>query len=742
MKLGGIIFLWLCSLCVNAQGLLEEYKKADQFWQTYNQGYFYGNISPQWVRNTHCFWYSVKTPGGTYFFLTDAEKRLKKAAFDQEKLARALAKEEGREIHPLKLPFQKITVKDEGKIIKFETGGVAYSYNCESNQIVSKRREKPKPEQRYWGQVDRENSPAAVASGDGKREAYIRGGNLFVKEKATGKIRQMSYDGSAAEYYSSHIAWSPDSKKLVTCKYRAAPVGKLRLVVSSPAGQLLPKMEEVDYVRPGDTLPVKKPVLFLVDEGRQVNIRFPEPEAQYNVGNIKWSRSGKYFTFDYNKRGHQEFIVYKVNGNEADAQVLVHEQMPTFIHYHRLFRYNLEEQGEMLWISERDGWRHLYLYDVGTGVVKRQLTQGEWIVKQVLHVDAGRRMVYFIGCGRQAEEDPYLEKIYSLEIDGGDLRCLTPENGNHQVVFSGDYAYFTDSWSRVDCPPVSVLRRTSDGSILMQLEKADISKMLTDGWQMPEVFAAKGRDSVTDIWGVIVRPADFDPAKKYPVIEYIYAGPHDSFVPKSFSVSPVGWGLTELGFIVVQIDGMGTANRSKKFHDVCWKNLKDAGFPDRIAWMKAAAAKYPEMDIERVGIYGGSAGGQNAMGALLFHPEFYKVGVAACGCHDNRMDKIWWNEQWMGYPVGKEYEESSNSVNAPLLKGKLMLILGELDNNVDPSSTLQVVNGLVKAGREFEFVMLPNERHTLGGAYGERKRRDFFVRHLLGLEPPVWNLIK
>ena len=238
---------------------------------------------------------------------------------------------------------------------------------------------------------------------------------------------------------------------------------------------------------------------------------------------------------------------------------------------------------------------------------------------------------------------------------------------------------------------------------------------------------------------MIIRPNNFDPNKKYPVIEYIYAGPHDSHVPKSFALAHRPSHLTELGFIVVMIDGMGTANRSKAFHDVCWKNLKDAGFPDRIAWMKSAADKYPEMDITRVGIYGGSAGGQNSMGAVLFHPEFYKVAVAACGCHDNRMDKIWWNEQWMGYPIGKEYEECSNVVNAHLLKGKLMLILGELDNNVDPSSTLQVVNALQQSNKEFYFVILPGARHTLGETYGERKRRDFFVKNLIGLPTPNWN---
>ena len=307
------------------------------------------------------------------------------------------------------------------------------------------------------------------------------------------------------------------------------------------------------------------------------------------------------------------------------------------------------------------------------------------------------------------------------------------------MVFSPGLDYFTDNYSRVDLPPVTVLRRAADGEILLEVERADISGALADGWRAPEVFHAKGRDGETDIWGVIVRPVDFDPARKYPVIEYIYAGPHDSFVPKSFTIAPVDAALAQLGFIVVQIDGMGTANRSKKFHDVCWKNLKDAGFPDRIAWMRAAAAAHPEMDLDRVGIYGCSAGGQSAMGAVLFHPDFYKVSVSACGCHDNRMDKIWWNEQWMGYPVGPEYAECSNVVNAHRLEGKLMLILGELDDNVDPSSTVQVVDALIKARKEFEYVLLPNQRHTMGGAYGERKRRDFFIRHLTGTPAPEWN---
>jgi dipeptidyl aminopeptidase/acylaminoacyl peptidase len=321
------------------------------------------------------------------------------------------------------------------------------------------------------------------------------------------------------------------------------------------------------------------------------------------------------------------------------------------------------------------------------------------------------------------------------------LKALTTENANHRGVFSSDFRYFVDSYSRIDSPPVTVLRNTADGKVVLDIEKADIAPLLKSGWKMPEVFTAKGRDGKTDIWGMIIRPTNFDPAKKYPVIEYIYAGPQDSFVPKSFVTDSRGslHELAELGFIVVQCDGMGTLNRSKAFHDVCWKNLKDAGFPDRIAWIKAAAAKYSYMDTSKVGIFGNSAGGQNSMGALLFYPEFYKVAVSSSGCHDNRMDKIWWNEQWMGYPIGRQYEESSNVTNAAKLRGKVLLILGELDENVDPSSTMQLVNALVKANKNFDFLEIPGMGHSLGGDYGEHKRRDFFVKHLLGVDPPEWN---
>ena len=287
--------------------------------------------------------------------------------------------------------------------------------------------------------------------------------------------------------------------------------------------------------------------------------------------------------------------------------------------------------------------------------------------------------------------------------------------------------------------PIHELRRSTDGSLVLAIERADITLLEATGWKPPEVFHAKGRDGATEIWGVIHRPRGFDPTKRYPVIEDIYAGPHDSFVPKSFAAHRRQAGLAELGFIVVQIDGMGTANRSKAFHDVCWHNVADAGLPDRIAWIKALAKADPTVDVSRVGIYGTSAGGQSSTGALLLHPEFYKVAVSSCGCHDNRMDKSSWNEQWMGYPVGPHYAENSNVTHAGRLRGKLLLIVGEMDTNVPPESTLRLVDALIKVRKDFELLFVPGLGHSDGGPYGERRRRDFFVKHLHGLEPPDRN---
>lgn len=716
------------------------YKKADTYRDKFATKFYYGVSEVGAVDKSHSFWYLTQTPKGYEFLLLDADSKSSKPAFDQEKLANSLATLTSGKIKPYQLPFRTIAFNDKNDSLFFTANGQRYTCSLSNYTIVKRDKVKETP---YWGDVAKESSKEKVKSPDNKKEAYISEYNLWVTDLSTGKSKQLSFDGTPKDYYSSNINWSPDSKKIVSCKYHSVETRKLVLISSSPKDQLQPKMEEYDYPKPGDSLPVRRPVVFIPEENKIVRVDVPEVESQFDLSDIRWEKNNNFFTFSFNKRGSQQFIVYRADATSGNLQVVVNETSSTFVYYNTLYLYWFENGKELLWISNRDGWRHLYLYDVASGKVKKQLTKGEWVVKTVVNVNEKTRTAILKVCGKDAGEDPYLEKYYSLNIDNGKLTALTPENANHNVTFSSDYAYMLDNYSRVDLTPTVVLRSVKNGAIVYKPEKQpDISSAVLEGWRVPEVFSAKGRDGKTDIWGMIVRPTDFDPKKKYPVIEYIYAGPHDSFVPKSFAIAHRFTELAELGFITVMIDGMGTDNRSKAFHDVCWKNLKDAGFPDRIAWMKAAAEKHPEMDISRVGIYGASAGGQSSTGALLFHPEFYKVGVSSCGCHDNRMDKIWWNEQWMGYPVGKEYEECSNVVNAHLLQGKLMLIVGELDNNVDPSSTYQVADQLIKYNKEFELVVLPGARHTLGENYGERKRRDFFVKNLLGLKTPEWNTSK
>ena len=586
-------------------------------------------------------------------------------------------------------------------------------------------------------------SPRDGASGssgrspDGKWTAFTKDHNLWVREAGGGKEFALSADGTPEDRYEGRSHWSPDSRHVVALRVRKGEEHKVCVIESSPRDQVQPKLHSWSYLKPGDRIAVSKPHLFDVAGRKQVPVSdelFPNP---WSIRDIRWSADSSRFTFVYNQRGHQVLRVLAVGAADGAVRTLVDETSKTFIHYSGKFLLRwLDETGELIWMSQRDGWNHLYLYDAATGIVKNQITKGNWLVRGVDRVDTEKRQVWFRAGGIHPGQDPYYIHYARVNFDGTGLTVLTRGDGTHDIRFSPDGRFFVDRYSRVDLPPVTELRRTSDGGLVCLLERADWGELLKTGWKPPIRFTAKGRDGTTDIYGVIYRPVKLDPKGKYPVIESIYAGPQGSYVPKGFRSYYGPQAMAELGFVLVQIDGMGTSNRSKKFHDVCWKNLADAGLPDRILWIKAAAARYPYMDAARVGIYGGSAGGQSAAGAVMAHGDFYKVAVADCGCHDNRMDKIWWNEQWMGWPVGPQYAASSNVTLAKGLKGKLLLIVGELDRNVDPASTMQVVDALVKADKDFDLLVIPGAGHGAGGGrYGRRRQADYFVRHLLGVEP-------
>ncbi|HYE30684.1 MAG TPA: DPP IV N-terminal domain-containing protein [Methylomirabilota bacterium] len=719
-----------------------------------NRLVFKDKIEPHWFSNNTKFWYKNELPKGKReFILVDAAAGERKPAFDHARVAKELATKLNREIDPERLPYDEIRFSEDGKRIRL-LGKDSWSFEFEQYSLTEEKVEEPERgetprEERRRGATRRR---AAATSPDGKHEIVVKGDNLFLR---TGDVeKQLTHDGSPSHSYArsaqraryvemryeepedetpqAEVYWAPDSRKFVAMRTRAGAQRTVYMVESSPKTQLQPVLQSYPYAKPGDEIPILKPRLFDLESGKETALDDSLYTNPWSISDIRWGRDSSRFTFLYNQRGHQVLRIISVDAKSGEPKAIIDEKSPTFISYSgKFFCEYLDDTDELIWMSERDGWNHLYLFDYKTGGLKNQITKGEWVVRGVDRVDRETREIWLRAGGIHTEQDPYFIHYVKVSFDGKSLVKLTESNGTHEAQFSPDRKHMVVTWSRVDAAPVTELRRASDGKLVCELEKADIRLLEATGWKAPEPFVAKGRDGATDIYGIIHLPTNLNTRASYPVIESIYAGPHDSFVPKSFRPSYTQEKLTKLGFIVVQMDGMGTSNRSKKFHDVCWKNIADAGFPDRIAWIKAAASKRPYMDLERVGIYGTSAGGQSALGGLLWHPDFYKAGVSDCGCHDNRMDKIWWNEQWMGWPVGPHYDEQSNVTQAHKLQGKLLLMVGELDKNVDPASTMQVVNALIKADKDFELLVVPGGGHGMARTpYGWRRIEEFFVRHL------------
>jgi dipeptidyl-peptidase 4 len=712
-------------------------------------------VEPHWFGDNTKFWYRVDLPENRREFnLVDAEKGTRERAFDHERVARMLAQKWGKEVHAERLPFERLQFSADGKKVTL-IGENAWSFDLEDYLPTEDKTERPERTEapREERRQRRGRARSEGKSPDGKFEVLVRGHNLFLRE-GTNEVA-LTYDGNPGNSYARsaqrarlvemrfderdeekptpEVYWAPDSKRFVAMRARPGTERTVYMVESSPRDQLQPKLQSYPYAKPGDEIEIRKPCLFDAVERKQISVNDELFTNPWSISDLRWKPDSSEFYFLYNQRGHQVLRIVGVEASDGKTRAVIDETSETFVSYSGKFHCDyVNEMREIVWMSERDGWNHLYLYDVASGKVKNQITRGEWVVRGVDRVDEDKKQIWFRASGMKSGEDPYYIHYCRVNFDGSGLVIQTEGDGTHQAQFSPDRKFLVDSWSRVDFPPVTELRRAEDGKLVCKLEEADTTELSgSNGWRAPERFVAKGRDGTTDIYGIIHFPPEIDEGGKYPVIESIYAGPHDSFVPKSFRASYTQEKLTRRGFIVVQIDGMGTSNRSKKFHDVCWKNIADAGFPDRILWMKAAAKKYPFMDLERVGIYGTSAGGQSAMGAMLFHGDFYKAAVSDSACHDNRMDKIWWNEQWMGWPVGKHYEEQSNVTQAHRLQGKLLLIGGELDKNVDPASTMQVVDALVRADKDFEFLMVPGGGHgQLRTPYGWRRLEEFFVRHL------------
>jgi dipeptidyl aminopeptidase/acylaminoacyl peptidase len=733
-------FLWPAVLALNlialtspasGQGSKDDFERAAELHQRLRVQIPAKDLDTAWHSKGKALWYRKSLDQGKCKWVAyDIAIGNTTVAFDHEVFAKRLAERTKKRIDPDRLPIRVTSAFNEGFGFRVFDGDWTYSTDDGTLDL--------------WSTGSRNDRRGQ--SPDRMWKATVRGHNVWLmpmdgNDDKAGEAIQLTADGTAEDGYRGRVYWSPDGKKLVVMKRQAGDERRVTIIDSTPDDQVQPKTDSYFYLKPGDRVAIDRPVLFDIDSKQEIELSYDLAENPFRTSGVRWKRDSSAFTYEYNQRGHQAYRVIEVDAESGKSRALISEAPKTFFTYSRLkFLHYLDDTNELIWMSERDGWNHLYLYDWVSGEVKRQLTKGQWVVREVDRVDEANRVVWLWAGGIHEGQDPYHLHYCRVDLDTGEVTPLTASDGMHTAVsVSPDGKSLVTTWSRVDHPPVHELRNAETGALIKEIARADASALTDAGWIAPERFAAKGRDGETDIYGIIIRPTNFDPNKKYPVIEQIYAGPHDAHVPKRFYGMHRNMQLAELGFIVVQIDGMGTLGRSKAFHDVAWKNLGDAGFPDRIAWMKAAAKTRPWMDLDRVGIYGGSAGGQNAMRAVLDHHDFYKAAAADCGCHDNRMDKIWWNEQWMGWPVDESYEKSSNVVDAHKLGGKLLLTVGELDKNVDPASTMQVVDALIKANKDFELMVFTGKGHGAGESrYGVRLRNDFFIRHLYG-KTPRWE---
>ncbi len=583
-----------------------------------------------------------------------------------------------------------------------------------------------------------------ISSGQLQKRQENQGDDLWDTVKSVNKLVSQGDTLS-----SLHV--SPDERFVAMWKKTAVNKTVVATIESSPDGGGPAVLRQHVYPLPGDEFDRFELVVCDTENWQPISLNLPV----FDFGRPTIRFHGEHDVLvEKVDRGHQRFRLFRIDPAGEVVTTPIDEETDTFIWTAHgppvpLVTY-LNSCDYVIHSSEKSGWRQLYLVDLNGKAKPAAITSGEFVVRKIIHVDEENQFLDLLISGYHGDQDPYHRHLARARLNlpkrsqkatkgksatsPQDLVVVTDGDGDHQFDFSPDRSHVVVSHSRIDAPPTYELRRVADGKLLATLANAKrIAEPGETLSELPTVFSAKGRDGKTDIWGFITFPSDYaaDDGKKYPVVEAIYAGPHSAHVPKEYGGSRSYKELNDLGFIVVKVDGMGTAHRSKAFHDVCWRNLKDAGFPDRIAWMKSAAKEFPGMDLERVGIYGTSAGGQNAMGALLFHGDFYKAAMGSCGCHDNRMDKASWNEQWMGYPVGEHYAQSSNVDNAHRLEGDLLLIVGELDTNVPPESTLRVVDALIKADKNFDFLMIPGLGHSGGGDYGWRRTKEFFLQSLM-----------
>jgi len=735
---------------------ITDYERAESFLSWNVNPLVYGDPrAPEWLEGDR-FWYRNPIAEGHEFILVDPRARTRERAFDHQRMADVLSAAADTTYEPFNLPLVQLRPTQDGRGLGFELD--RRRWECDVIDYVCERPATPLEEARD-----------GVLSPDGRWMAFRKGDNLWVQNQETGEEVQLTHDGVADYGYATDsegwrrsdrpaLTWSPDSRRIFTHRLDERGVGEM-VLWRTQEGR--PELISYKYALPGDTVVPMYEWLIIDVENRESVWLDAERDHQRTssccgmlrgdaIGDVEWSTDGQRLAYVSTSRDYSTVTLRGVDPETGAVRDVFTETVEPFFESSASGRgvpnwRVLHDRNEFVWHSPRDGWHHLYLYDLQTGEQKRRLTDGAWNVIDVLHLDAEAGRVYFTATGREEGRDPYHRHFYSLTLDTADITLLTPEDADHVISVAPSGTYFVDSYSRLDAPPVTQLH-AMDGSVALPLEVADVSDLLATGWPAPIPFVAKARDGETDIYGLMYRPSNFDPNGRYPIINNIYPGPQvGSIGPRTFQPGRRGnaQALAELGFIVVQIDALGTPMRSMDIHTYYYGDMVDNGLPDQIAAMRQLAEQHEWIDIDRAGIYGHSGGGFATAAALLLHPDFFKVGVASAGNHDNRSYTYYWGEKWHGQleerPDGTDtYTNQAVHLMAGNLEGRLLISYGTLDTNVHPVSTLLLVDELIRHNKDFDLMVFPNRGHGYANeAYNLRITWDYFVRHLLGSEPPA-----
>lgn len=756
----------------------KHYERAERLlvWNTLKD-VLNGKVIPNWIGESECFWYQrdINTDS-KQFIVVDPVRRIKKEAFDHEKLAKALSHSIGKCFTSYDLPFDSFSYLNNEQSIQFSIEET--SWLCNLHQYECKMLE-----------TNKKVLPHESCSPDGDWTVFTKDHNLYLRNLNTKEVETLTNDGEPYYDYGSQpesstsaiferlyqqqpppvALWSPNSKKIVSHRLDQRKVRTLHLLQYAPQNQTgEPEAHAYRYPLVGDKyVPLIEFFIFDIEKGSAIQVDFDpiisgmvSPLTEYSQTAF-WTEDSNSFYFLNFSRDYRVVQFILVDSETGKARILLEEKSDSFI-FTDLYNLGfggvnirwINKSNDFIWHSERDGWSHLYLYDGNTGQLKNRITSGEWGVRQIISVDEEKEWLYFTAGGRESNRDPYLQHLYRVRFDGTELMLLTPEDAEHEVFISPNNTYFVDTYSRVDLPPQTVLRKT-DGSFVCNLEKANVERLMEKGYSIPQRFKVKAADGVTDLYGILIQPANLIKNKKYPVLDSFYGGPQLTHTPKKFTwggefiEGPVDFtggaqAFAQLGFAVLIMDGRGTPYRSKSFHDYSNGNLeRAAGLEDHVAALKQLTQRFPFLDKNSVGIYGESGGGYGAARAILSYPETYKVAVAGCGNHDQRYYLAFWGERFQGMYDPELYKEQDNTLLVSRLKGKLLLVTGDMDDNVHPSLTIRMVHALTKANKDFDLMILPNRHHGIGAdVYYIRRRWDYFVQHLLKVEPPKEYSIK